>query len=304
MNRGFSYYSKKSRDLFSFVFRKQRASTRLSFTMYMIASSLGKLLLLTRPIFLVSDQNLANMIVNGHSFAMLKAFHGVRERYFKMLFAEMVKHFVFLSIFFVMVAPFAFLFLHPDGYIVAPFVVGTMSLIALICYFVVQFNYTFAPYVASKNKDIDFSDYLYNSRVSVRGLKGMIFGEYLIAFFAGTFPMLLVLAFPIIFAVNGSAIEIFVPVVVVSAIIIAILINFLSAPVHLKKIMFIFVLGEDACKTSQSVVVKRRASSRIEYDPLFDEPVKSEALDLNKQEEKTWKKLLKMVTIDHLLVQC
>ena len=281
MNRGFGYYFKKSKDLFSFVFRKQKGRGRITFIIYMLASAIGKLFLFTRPIFLVSDQNMANMIVNGHSFAMLKAFHGTRERYFKMLFAELVEFFIYFAIVLAMVAPFALFYAHAYlGLIVGSVAVGLMGTAALITCFVVSFNYAFVPYVASKNKEIDFSDYLYNSRVSVRGNRGMIFGIHVVTFLLGDFFVLLVMALPFVFMYAAEYISI--PVTILSVAGVYLLYIFVAAPMDFRKVLFIYMLGEDTCKVSQSIVVKRRPSTKVEYDPLFDVPVKNEGLDLNK----------------------
>lgn len=281
MNRGFSYYFKKSKDLFSFVFRKQRGRGRTSFVIYMLASAIGKLFLFTRPIFLVSDQNMANMVVNGHSFAILKAFHGTKERYLKMLFAELVEWAIYFAIFFAMVAPFALFFINSyTGLIVGPIAVSVMGLAALITCFFVSFNYAFVPFVASKNKDIDFSDYLYNSRISVRGIRGMIFGINIATFFIGDFLVLLALGIPFAFMFAEGFISIPVTIVCVAGA--YLLYAFVAAPNNFKKVLFMYMLGDDACKVSQSIVVKRRPSTKVEYDPLFDVPVKNEALDINK----------------------
>ena len=281
MNRGFSYYFKKSKDLFSFVFRKQKGRGRISFVIYVIASTLGKLFLFTRPIFLVSDQNMANMIVNGHSFAILKAFHGTKERYLKMLLAEAVEAAIYYAIILAMVAPFALFFANQSiGLIAGPIAVGIMGTAALITCFFVSFNYAFVPFVASKNKDTDFSDYLYNSRISVRGLRGMIFGINLATFFMGDFWVMLLMGLPFAFMFADPFVGLIVTLVCVVGVIL--LYIFVAAPMDFKKVMFIYMLGDDACKVSQSIVVKRRPSTKVEYDPLFDVPVKSEGLDINK----------------------
>ena len=140
--------------------------------------------------------------------------------------------------------------------------------------------YAFVPFVASKNKEIDFSDYLYNSRISVRGLRGMIFGEYIVAYLLGDFFVELVIGIAIIVMYINPIIFMIVGTICIIAAII--LYFFVAAPMNFKRIMFIYMLGEDACKTSQSIVVKRRASTKVEYDPLFDTPVKNENLDINK----------------------
>ncbi len=281
MNRGFSYYFKKSKDLFSFVFRKQRGRGRMSFIIYMIASAIGKLFLFTRPIFLISDQNMANMVVNGHSFAVLKAFHGTKERYLKMLLAEAVEYAIYFAIIFTMVAPFALLFANQNfGYIIAPIALSVMGTAALITCFFVSFNYAFVPFVASKNKDIDFSDYLYNSRISVRGLRGMIFGIDIVTFLLGDFLVMILMGIPFAFMFADGTIASIVTFVCIAGIFL--LYFFVAVPMNFKRIMFIYLLGDDACKVSQSIVVKRRPSTKIEYDPLFDVPVKSEGLDINK----------------------
>ena len=282
MNRGFAYYFKKSKDLFSFVFRKQKASGRLSLILYSIASFFGKLLFFTRPIFLVSDQNLANMIVNGHSYAILKAFHGTRERYFKVLFANLVEVAIYFAIAVAIVAPFTLLLIgqgHIVIYRIAMILIyvasGAWSIVALV----VSLNYAFVPYVASKNKEIDFSDYLYNSRVSTRGLKGMIFGEYVVTFLIADLPLMIVFALPWAFLWAPDGWSLIVDVLAIIGVVL--LYVFVTVPFHVKKTLFIYMLGEDACKTSKSIVVKRRISSKVEYDPLFDVPVKNENVDIN-----------------------
>jgi hypothetical protein len=210
---------------------------------------------------------------------MLKAFHGTRERYFKMLFAELVEFFIYFAITAAMVAPFALLYIPPFFTLVGNIFVSIMSTAALITCFFVSFNYAFVPFVASKNKDTDFSDYLYNSRISVRGLRGMLFGEYLVTYLLGEFWFELLIALPFLFIPFGQIPTLVVAIISVIGVFIVYVL--LVAPMNFKRILFVYMLGEDACKTSQSIVVKRRASSRVEYDPLFDQPVKNDALDIN-----------------------
>lgn len=294
MNRGFGYYFKKSSDLVSFVFGKQKFKDKFAFLLYVVASTICKLFFLTRPLFLIADQNMANMIVNGHSFSILKAFHGTKERYFKIFFAELVEGTIYFALALVILIPcaFPFLILTNTAFGIVFVVLGAIAW--LITCFALSYNYRFVDYVAAKNKELDFSDYLYNSRVSIRGFKGLIFGNDLVSFILGDLiPLLFVaLAFlcgtvllAVIFTTFNNAV---IAELVCFVLILLLTFGFVlyyfnvAAPIKMRKIVFVYLIATDNCKTSRSIVVKRKSSNRVEYEPLFDEQVKSQVLDINK----------------------
>jgi hypothetical protein len=294
MNRGFGYYFKKSSDLVSFVFGKQKFKDKFAFLLYVVASTICKLFFLTRPLFLIADQNMANMIVNGHSFSILKAFHGTKERYFKIFFAELVEGTIYFALALVILIPcaFPFLILTNTAFGIVFVVLGAIAW--LITCFALSYNYRFVDYVAAKNKELDFSDYLYNSRVSIRGFKGLIFGNDLVSFILGDLiPLLFVaLAFlcgtvllAVIFTTfNNAMIAELVCFVLILLLALGFVLYYfnVAAPIKMRKIVFIYLIATDNCKTSRSIVVKRKSSNRVEYEPLFDEQVKSQVLDINK----------------------
>ena len=284
MNRGFGYYFKKSNDVFSFVIRKQKFSNRLSLLIYTVMSFLGKMFLFTRPIFLIADQNMANMMANGHSFVVLKAFHGIKERYGKMLLESLVEFFIYLAIALVIFLPISiFLIGRP---MVDVFYIVIFS-IAGVAYFVIAFlvslNYSFVPFVASINKDLDFSDYLYNSRISMRGCRGQIFLNGLLRYLLGRFwcDIVLVVAFVIGFVDIDNNIK-FV-VFIILAIAYPVLYFFLVPRAEACKNLFVFLLGDDACRKEGNIVVRRRASTNPEYEPLFEQEFEESSVNLNKE---------------------
>ena len=294
MNRGFGYYFKKSSDLVSFVFGKQKFKDKFAFLLYVVASTICKLFFLTRPLFLIADQNMANMIVNGHSFSILKAFHGTKERYFKIFFAELVEGTIYFALALVILVPCAFPFFvfSNVSYGIVLVIIGAIAW--LITCFALSYNYRFVDYVAAKNKELDFSDYLYNSRVSIRGFKGLIFGNDVVSFLLGDLiPLLFVgLAFlfgAVVFAIiytsfRNVAMSETISLTLVLATIVGFVLYFfnVAAPIKMRQIVFVYLIAQDNCKTSRSIVVKRKSSNRVEYEPLFDEDVKSQALDINK----------------------
>ena len=303
MNRGFGYYFKKSSDLVSFVHGKQKLKDKLLFAVYVFASMIGKLFFLTRPLFLVADQNMANMIVNGHSFSILKAFEGTKERYFKVAFSELVTGLIYFTIILLMLIPGGLLFLNAISMQTFPFavIVSVLLLIAsIITCLALSYNFRFVSYVAAKNKELDFSDYLYNSRVSARGLKGMIFGNDVVTFLlAGLIPLLLIGLIALIGFVVGPLISStatmsnyeetlllarVVTIVLTLIVLTALVLLYINvfAPRLMKSVVFTYLIAEDNVKTSRSIVVKRKSSNKVEYEPLFDQPIKNEAVDLNK----------------------
>lgn len=295
MNRGFSYYLKKSSDLCSFVFGKQKFKDKLAFVLYMVASTIGKLFFLTRPLFLVADQNMANMIVNGHSFTIFKAFHGAKERYFKIFFSELAIGMIYFALALIIVAPGALLYIAYYQYTYATIAVIVLAVAWLITVIAINYNFRFLSFVAARNNELDFSDYIYNSRISTRGIKGMLFGTDLVwGLLTFLLPVLMIGSLVLlvfihdatrIYSYNGPYNPnqpLFIILAVLIIIGLVILNIFVIAPAQMKHIVSIYMIAEDNCKTTKSIVVKRKASNKVEYEPLFDEDSKIEPVDLNK----------------------
>jgi hypothetical protein len=224
-------------------------------------------------------------MINGSSFTVLKAFHGTKERYFKMLFASMVEFFIYLAMAIAIFLPFAFITIGiPFTDITYLIVFPTLGVIYLVVAFIVSLAYGFVPYVASKNKDLDFSDYLYNSRVSIRGCRHQLFFNSLLRYLLGRFWCDAALGAAFAVGFNFS-IENYIKAYILLGlgIVFAVLYCLLVVRADITKNLFVYLLGDDACKSSENIIVKRRASTKVEYEPIFDKDLKRENIDLNKE---------------------
>lgn len=280
MNRGFSYYFKKSNDIFSFVFHKQRFSAKLAFWVYAIASFIGKFIFFIRPIFLISDQNVANMCVNGHSFSILKAFQGVSKKYGGLFVAELI---IFALCMAVLIG-IAFVFAGPVvGFIALDanisIIIGVVAiLLSLLCWAAVCLQFRFVGFLAAKTKDLDCSDYLYNSHAAFKGNAKTIIAKEIVYFLlSGLLPLICIGAPIALYLVTQEVVW-----GILLAIVVPVAFIFLGASFGLKHQICIYLMGEDFCTTNKSVVVKRRASSSVEYEPIFDTPSELDGVDLNK----------------------
>ena len=76
MNKGYSYYHKKSWNTFSYVLKNKNFMDKCVLAFYTLLSMLGKLFLFSRPIFQIADNNLMAMIHKGHDYSVSLAFDG------------------------------------------------------------------------------------------------------------------------------------------------------------------------------------------------------------------------------------
>lgn len=283
MNRGFSYYFKKSNDIFSFVFHKQKFSAKLAFWVYVVASMIGKCIFFIRPIFLISDQNVANMCVNGHSFSILKAFQGVSKKYGSLFIAELIN----FSLCMAALIGVALIFAGPIlGLLSFDSVAIVISIIASLVYvavlFFIYFQFRFVSFLAAKTRDLDCSDYLYNSHAAFKGNAQTIVAQEVVYFLLADLLPLICVGGVIVLSIATGDKAISILFGILSIVVVPAVFIFLGAPFGLKKQICIYLMGEDFCSTNKSIVVKRRASSAVEYEPIFDTPSELDGVDLNK----------------------
>lgn len=287
MNRGFGYYFKKSNDIFKFVFRKQKFSAKVMFLFYNVAALIGRLIFFIRPIFLISDQNLANMFINGHSFSIYKAFYGVKEKYGKIFLTELIQACIYmgvvLALLIPLIAPSIALAINFSYTFVLSIVLYVIfGLLIVAACLIISFNYKFVPFIAAKTKSLDCSDYLHNSHNAFKKNKKTIIAEEFVYTLIIAASSLLGLSPIALSIVRYFYFELNVVIFIVQICILIPVLTLLILPFRFKQQMCLHLMGEELCSINQSIVVKRRASSSIEYEPIFDVPSGIEGVDLNK----------------------
>ena len=149
---------------------------------YMILSLLGRIIIFTRPIFEISDNNLVKMMEECHRFSLDKIFEGATDSktYSQLLFAYIIKFLTILGNLVLYLIPFAaywgvtilFGYAYGSDVIILLYVAQVVSLIVgILCsvFIIVMFIYQEPmAYIAQKNLELDASDIMYNSTSSLK----------------------------------------------------------------------------------------------------------------------------------------
>lgn len=292
MNKGFAYYFKKSNSIYSFVNQKQKFVDKLALWLYVLAAFIGKLIFFIRPIFLISEQNLANMFINGHSFSISKSFQGVKEKYFKLLIVELIQFAIAAAVLISICVALAFPVIvsmkpvQPDAadisFIGIIFII-VGAILFLVSSIIISLRLGFVSYVASKSKDLDVSDYLFNSNEAAKKSQMTLLGSVFVYYIISTIPLVLTIALGVGISLSSMPIQILeVLLSLVFAFGIIVVYVLLFAPFMIKHQIFIHLLAQDVCSTNKRIVVKRVASTSLEYEPLFDADASSEGIDIKK----------------------
>ena len=176
----FSFYFKKGFVLAGRAMKGKSFFTKLLLGLYLILSFFGKMIFFLRPIFLIADNNLAMMIVEGHDFEINKVLEGVnaKKRYSSLLLSGIfVDGIAFISTL-LLVGPFGVWYATGlwNPYMNPLIFVIVFGVAALVLTLILELCYAPMGFVACKGKDLSCGDVLYLGKEGSVGIKGKIFG--------------------------------------------------------------------------------------------------------------------------------
>lgn len=176
----FSFYFKKGFVLAGRAMKGKSFFTKLLLGLYLILSFFGKMIFFLRPIFLIADNNLAMMIVEGHDFEINKVLEGVnaKKRYSSLLLSGIfVDGIAFISTL-LLVGPFGVWYATGlwNPYMNPLIFVIVFGVAALVLTLILELCYVPMGFVACKGKDLSCGDVLYLGKEGSVGIKGKIFG--------------------------------------------------------------------------------------------------------------------------------
>ena len=175
----FGFYFKKGLVLAKMSMKGKSLFTRLLLGLYLILSFAGKLFLFTRPLFLIADNNLSMMIVEGHDFEINKLFEGVnsRKRYSSLLLSTLFIEGIALATAITFAMPYFIWGAIPNTYYyeLNPMLFGYIfSGLVLVMVFALAVYYSPIGYVTCRGKDLSAGDILYLSKQGNAGIKGKV----------------------------------------------------------------------------------------------------------------------------------
>ena len=287
MEKSFSFYFSKSKDLSKFAFKKLGFITRLELFVYMILSFLGKWFFFSRPIFAVVDDNIGAMISETHTLCFSKAFEGVPEKYLKLMLTYLVEDLMtgaFLTVFFL---PLYFACkTHPYEMIIH--IVSTAVLgLAVLFVMIKRIKYTMIGFVAAYDNNLSMGDYFYNCKKASGKAAGNIVKNEIVYFLIfHLIPVaLMVYCFRYLYIHQGIFWTVADLYVGVGALFLCfIFYAFFIEKFALVKYTVDHLNAEDACIKKKCLVAKRVPSSKDEFAAVFaNNKADFEKLDITKE---------------------
>lgn len=271
MKRNYSYYFQKASNLLSFANEKKKGSYFLR-AVYLLVSFVGKLFILTRPIFAVADNNYMAMVEHTHTFSFLKIFEGTTKKgkYLHLLGCYLIADIVAVILFFGISYPCIYLINHaPNATVFTKVLLNVLAYLPILLFLI--FNVHLCPlgYLGSRTSGFNMSDYLYSAISGVKGCRGRLFFTSLLAgafiFAAIGLPYILYKPIYSMF-VNDVAVFIFIGIGIVMFLLYVALSGW-----FIKIKMANYLYFEDNIVSKKTVVVKQNPGTKVSYSPLFDD---------------------------------
>lgn len=275
----FNFYFKKGFVLAKMALKGKSLFTKLLLGLYLILSFFGKFFLFTRPVFLIADNNLAMMIVEGHDFKIEKIFEGInrKKRYSSVLLSCLFVEGIALAATLLLVVPFVVLcFTYPPLYNpnLSPIIfVVIFGIAALVLAIALQIIYLPMGFVSCKGKDLSSGDVLLLSAMGSENNRGKIVGIALIDYLIIAVVIGLLIFIPIFLGNNffdeDNYVAIWVNfVTLIDLIVLMILDIFVLSSVKLSMRISLYSLFFDATETKH-IVIAKKGSAKDVFTPLF-----------------------------------
>lgn len=290
MNKGFGQYFSKAWNLSFYAYKKGTFRNKLMLSLYVAMSFLFKLIFFLRPIFVIADNNMANMVKDAHNISFEKMFHGIsKKKYIDLLFTYLIQDLLIVAVFGLFVLlPLLINSLRASipGFIL---VILCSACAAVLAYFILIKNDMYG-FIAQRTVDLDCSDIMHNATQSIKKNRGTVF----LAFFVPTlinvaFISVAIVPLFLFLRVSGMNKDLLGLILVTCFVGFLALYIFLIVPIYMAKCETHYLLYTDITLVKKAIAVKPVAGRTVGYAPLFNDQVADvEKLDLNndKKEEK------------------
>ena len=275
----FGFYFKKGFVLARRAAKGKSFFTKLLLGLYLILSFFGKMIFFLRPIFLVADNNLAMMIVEGHDFEINKVFEGVnsKKRYSSLLLSCFFVDGIAFIATLILVAPFG-VWLATGLY--NPYMPPIIFLIifgvaAAVLTIMLELCYAPKGYVTCKGKDLSCGDVLYLAKEGSVGIKGKIFGICLVNYLVIFLFMAVFFGLPVLLGLTMFDDEGYVSIFA-NFIIIILFVGFIFCDLFVLSVnrlamkISLYSLYYDSVE-AKHVIIAKRGNTKDVFIPLFSD---------------------------------
>lgn len=287
MNKRFNFYFSKGFRLAFYSMKKCSFFTKLQLCFYAILSLIGKLIFFLRPIFEIADMNLAAFVAESRNVCFAKIFQGTtKKRYVDLLFTELLTDTLIVVAYGLLAALPISLMMIAGPATATKIVHYILAIGALVPAYIFAINVAPAGFIASKTNGLDVSDYLLNSKATMKGNKlavTLVYVIYDIVIAALAVVLYFAVAHSTYFRVSSDYIGL---IIFAFFVLVAVAYYFVVMRFKVAKVTNLYLIYRDSAKLSKSIAVKPVAGENLSYAPLFSEnPSDVEKLDLNKEEK-------------------
>lgn len=288
MNKKFGFNFSKGFQLTFYSLKKCSFFTKVQLCFYAILSLIGKFIFLLRPIFEIADMNLAAFVAESRNVCFPKIFQGTtKKRYIDLLFAEIITDVLIIVCYgIIAVAPISIMM--SAGQSTATMVIHYILAIGgLIPAYFFGINLAPAGFIASKTNNLDVSDYLLNSKATMKGNKLAVTLVYVI-YDLIIAAILIGIGFGLSYAGQINVDQQYVGLILFAIFLAVLALHyFVTVRMKIAKLTNLYLLYRDGAKLSKSIAVKPVSGENLNYAPLFsEEACDVEKLDLNSKEGK------------------
>ena len=273
----FGFYFKKGYVLAKMAMKGKSFFTKLLLGLYLILSFFGKMIFFLRPIFLIADNNLAMMIVEGHDFEINKVFEGVnsKKRYSSLLISGMFVDGIALIATLLLVGPFAVWQITTlyNPYMPPLIFIIIFGIAAAVLSIMLELCYSPMGFVACRGKDLSSGDVLYLAKEGSVGIKGKVFGACFVNYLVIVLFMAFFFGVPAVLAANmfddEGYVAIFVNIVCVLFFIGFVMVDlFVLSFFRLSVKISLYSIYYDSVET-RHVVIAKKGTAKDSFVPLF-----------------------------------
>ena len=273
----FGFYFKKGFVLAGRAMKGKSFFTKLLLGLYLILSFFGQLIFFLRPIFLIADNNLAMMIVEGQDFEINKVFEGInaKKRYSSLLLSGMfVDGLAFIATL-ILVGPFGVWYATGlwNPYMPPLIFVIIFGVAAIVLTVILELCYAPMGFVTCKGKDLSSGDVLFLGKEGSAGIKGKIFGVCFVDYLLIVLVMAICFGIPVFMGLtifdDEDYVHILVNIVATLLFLFFIFLDvFVLSKVRLSCKISLYSLYFDNVE-AKHVIIARRANGKDVFVPLF-----------------------------------
>ena len=273
----FSVYLKKGFVLAKRATKGKSIFTKLLLGLYLILSFFGKMIFFLRPLFLIADNNLAMMIVEGHDFEFNKILEGTnsKKRYSSLLLSCILVDGLALIAALILVGPFGIWYASAlwNPYMPPLIFVVIFGIAAVVFTFIIELCYSPMGFVTGKGKDLSAGDVLYLAKEGSVGIKGKVFGTLFVNYLVIIIFFAIFFGLPVFLGLNfydeEDYVAIFVNIIDIILFLAFIFVDiFVLSFFRLSTKISLFSLFFDSVE-AKHVIIAKRGNEKDEFVPLF-----------------------------------